>query len=84
MVYVDKLVTYGEKRWCHLVANSTDELHLFADNIGLKRSWFQPGGMSMPHYDLTPGKRAQAVAAGAKEIDRGKLVDLMKRHRGLR
>jgi hypothetical protein len=60
--------------WCHLTADTQDELHEFAARLGLKRSYFQPGrplgGKPSPfwHYDLTAGKRAQAVALGAREV----------------
>lgn len=46
-VYVDELVDYGVRIgragpwWCHLVADSEDELHAFAKRIGMARSWFQ-------------------------------------------
>ena len=49
---------------CHLTADSLDELHAFALRIGLKRAWFQDHP-SAPHYDLTPSRRAKALAAGA-------------------
>lgn len=42
MVYVDDLITCGKKgAWCHMVADSLEELHEMADKIGLKREWFQ-------------------------------------------
>lgn len=77
-VYVDPLMGYHDSQianaakkhgsqWCHLTADSLDELHQFAQSIGLKRAWFQPHSV-MPHYDLTPGKRAIAVRNGAIEI----------------
>lgn len=52
--------------WCHLWADTPEELHALARRIGLKRAWFQdrPG---FPHYDLTPGRRALALRAGAVE-----------------
>lgn len=53
-------------RWCHLWVEPGNEatLHAFARKIGLKREWFQ-GSARFPHYDLTPGKREAALAAGA-------------------
>ncbi|QWQ39587.1 DUF4031 domain-containing protein [Streptomyces sp. YPW6] len=27
--------------WCHLTADTEDELHAFAARLGLRRSWFQ-------------------------------------------
>ncbi len=51
-----------------------DELHSFADKIGLKREYFQdlPG---FPHYDLTKTKRALAVKNGAVEISARDMVE---------
>jgi hypothetical protein len=44
-------------------------LHAFADALGLRREWFQPSGAGcVPHYDLTPDKRAAAVQRGALEL----------------
>ena len=79
MICVDPLMRHG---WvirgkptasCHMWTDSEDmeELHRFAESIGLKRAWFQPATKprSINHYDLTPSKRAAAVAAGAIELD---------------
>lgn len=51
---------------CHMtthVGGDVAELHAFAEKLGLKREWFQPG--STPHYDLTAGRRADALRLGA-------------------
>lgn len=72
--YVDKLRPFGwrirgrETESCHLLADTLAELHEMAERIGLKRAWFQDK-RSGKHYDLTPGKRAAAVASGAVELD---------------
>ncbi len=56
-------------RWCHMWADDFTELHVMADKIGLKRSWFQISPKRyMCHYDLVPSKRVLAVKAGAVEI----------------
>jgi hypothetical protein len=86
-VYVDSLracLRNPNWKWhssCHLIADTVAELHAFARGIGMKREWFQMGSGAFPHYDLTPGKRKEAVAAGAVEIDRHTLIMLMKRFR---
>lgn len=60
-------------RWCHLVSDSSfEELHTFAEKLGLKRAWFQGD-----HYDLTPGKRRLAVNYGAIEVRAIELVGKM-------
>lgn len=56
----------------HLFADTVDELHVFAGKIGLNRSWFQVG--SLPHYDLTPSKRALAICEGVVILDRKQAV----------
>src|SRR5437763_17045483 len=61
--------------WCHLFADTQDELHAFAARLGLRRSYFQPGpargdGSPSPywHYDLTASKRQQALRLGAHAV----------------
>jgi len=50
---------------CHLTTDGPiEELHAFAERIGLRRVWFQEHPL-VPHYDLTATKRAAALAAGA-------------------
>ena len=46
-VYVDDAhipATVGRhtSSWCHLTADSPEELHEFAGRLGLRRSYFQP------------------------------------------
>lgn len=69
-VYVDDLLRYPNA-WgpfrggsCHLTADSPDELHAFAIQIGMRRSWYQDHPV-MPHYDLTRERRERALAHGA-------------------
>jgi Protein of unknown function (DUF4031) len=64
-VYVDnEKIPWRGKLWCHLVADSLDELHEFAARLGLKRAWFQ-NKASYPHYDVTTSVRERALALGA-------------------
>lgn len=70
-VYVDEIRTWTTRPpfhggACHLTADTLEELHDLAKRIGLSRGWYQP--LSSPHYDLTPAKRKQALAAGAVEV----------------
>lgn len=82
-VYVDNAgipATVGARssRWSHLTADDREELHVFAERLGLRRAWFQtckrscarPGEPCVHwHYDVTAPKRAAAIAAGAEPID---------------
>lgn len=81
-VYVDKLKTrYGRMIMSHMLADSVEELHAMADKIGLKRKWFQ--SERTPHYDLCQAKKRLAIKHGAIEVDRKKVVELIKRYRTL-
>lgn len=89
-VYLDPMVDWGKRigragpRWCHMLADTLDELHAMADKIGLRRAWFQDHA-SMKHYDIgTDRIRALAVAAGAVECDRRTFVGHMRRLRTVR
>jgi hypothetical protein len=63
------------RRWCHMVSDtSEEELHAFAASIGCKRAWFQAPPRHRAHYDLTPSRRARAVALGAVEVTSRELV----------
>lgn len=85
MIFVDEVLDYSvmTKRpspdlWCHMVTDGhIDELHQFAEKIGLRRERFQnkPGH---PHYDLRPEKRALAVQLGAKEATSFELLAALK------
>jgi Protein of unknown function (DUF4031) len=76
------------RRSCHLMIDAQniaepatiELLHSFAQKIGLKREWFQPGKASAPHYDLTPTKRKTALLAGAVEISDLECADLVERY----
>jgi hypothetical protein len=78
-VYVDDFniraqVGTLDRNWSHMMCGPFDdpeELHAFADQIGLARRWYQgPPKHRWPtwHYDVTARKRQQAIANGAVEI----------------
>lgn len=87
-VYVDPIVTIEPKgeaarhgnRWCHMYADTLEELHEMAAKIGMRREWFQDKP-SLAHYDLTPPKRAQAIKAGAQSVDALHVANFMKSRR---
>lgn len=82
-VYVDdQRNSFGRMVMCHLVADTPEELHAMAERLGLRREWFQdkPG---FPHYDVSLGKRAEAVRLGAVEITGRQLVARSARWREL-
>lgn len=73
-VYVDNVrIRWRGKLWCHLVADSLEELHSFAQQIGLKRHWFQETA-SYPHYDVTIETRQMALSVGALKGSRVTII----------
>lgn len=82
-VYVDQPLTnptdtriaacFSGRQSCHMYADTLEELHHMAQEIGLRREWFQDK-QQLQHYDLTMGKRAQAVGRGAVQQNRMEAV----------
>ena len=76
-IYIDQFLPgVGGDKWAgggHLLTSDLDELHEFAQKIGLKREWFQD--TTFPHYDLTFRKREQAIRHGAVRIGMGEFPD---------
>lgn len=73
-VFVDnERVAWRGRLWCHLVADSLDELHDFAIALGLKRRWFQDKA-SYPHYDVTTEVRERALHQGALPGSKAQII----------
>ena len=70
-------------RWSHLVADSDEELHEFAERLGMERRWFQikAGRPHHGHYDLPERARADAVALGAVEITWRQMGQMLRARR---
>ncbi|MNV78827.1 hypothetical protein D3C71_1723430 [compost metagenome] len=67
----------------HMVSDtSIEELHEFAQKLGLKKTWFQNKGTDkhwIPHYDLTTyNARRRAKAAGAIEVFGTEVVGILR------
>jgi len=82
-VYVDKAIyRFGNMIMCHMIADTPDELHTMADEIGVARRWLQqPPRASFWHYDIAKSKRELAIKAGAIECDRNDFVAHLRRIR---
>lgn len=81
-VYVDDMQAgYGRMKMCHMVADTDDELHVMADQIGVARKWHQKPGTPQSHYDICLSKRALAVQFGAQEVTRREAVMIIIRKR---
>jgi hypothetical protein len=58
------------RRWAHLVSDTSfDELHAFADQLGIPRRAFQGD-----HYDVPSDYRDRAIALGAEPVPSRELV----------
>lgn len=69
-VYVDDAVSlWRGQRWAHLMADTLDELHAFAQRLGVPRHAFQDR-TSGAHYDIPAALREQALVLGATAISR--------------
>jgi hypothetical protein len=63
------------RKWCHLVSDvSYDELHDFADRVGIPRRGFQGD-----HYDVPEDYRTDMIDAGATPVESR---ELLRRLRG--
>jgi len=81
-VYVDHgEMAYRRMKMCHMVADSEVELLEMADTIGVARKWIQRPARGPVHFDICQSKRKLAVEAGAIEVDRRKLVEIVRKQR---
>lgn len=67
-VFVDDMFKYpmGQYRrmkMSHMIADTEEELHAMAAQIGVARRWYQGD-----HYDICIAKREKAIVFGAKEV----------------
>lgn len=74
MIYIDNKSKAG---WSHLIADSINELHDFASNIGLKPDWFQQKP-EKPHYDVKGMMRKRALDNGAQLVSSKEIVRVLK------
>jgi len=62
------------RRWAHLVSDeSLDELHEFADRLGIPRRGFQGD-----HYDVPTEWRERAIALGALPVSSRELLQRLR------
>ena len=75
-VYVDPPQTWNDRfpNYCHMWADSIEELHEFATKLRLKRTWFQHQRRGFPHYDVSQGKRYLALQMGALPVTSADMV----------
>ncbi len=79
-VYVDPLLQATPRsatEGCRLIADSDDELHDIARRLGLRREWFHCKS-AIPHYELSPNKRKEAVRVGAVELSLHEMAERIR------
>ena len=83
-VYVDDMrAKFGRMIMCHMLADTDEELHAMADQIGLSRRWHQKAGTVHSHYDISLTMRRRAIKAGAVTITMRQTAELVKKKRNL-
>ena len=70
-----------DSRWCHMKADTTEELVAMAKSIGLQESYIQFPGTWKEHFDVTEPKRRQAIAKGAVEVGQRERIKEMGERR---
>ena len=84
-VYVDNMrAPYGRMIMCHMMADTTQELLEMVDKIGVARRWIQYKGTPKEHFDISLGRRALAVRAGAIEVTTLELGRILRARRATR
>jgi hypothetical protein len=79
-VYVDDARhPFGRMIMCHMIADSREELLEMSDRIGVARRWIQAEGTWKEHFDISVGKRREAIAAGAVEITQREMVMILRK-----
>lgn len=65
-----------------MVSSDLSVLHQFADEIGVKRCWFQnKRGKNQPHYDVRKERFGEILRTGrVKVISRKKLLMFLKKN----
>ena len=83
-VYVDPIRHYPGlaahlpvQHWCHMTADTEEELHAMAAAVGMPRRVFQMHPYRW-HYDLTEPRRTEAVKMGALEITSRQMIRIMR------
>jgi hypothetical protein len=83
--YVDTVRSYPNAglrftEFCHLLADTRDELHDMADALGIPRRFFQEHPWRW-HHDLPEHMRPRAIDLGAVEMDIHEVGALLRRRK---
>lgn len=67
-MYKTGVGNFGRMKMSHCIADTTEELLLMMDKIGVQRKWIQYPGTLNEHFDIGKAKRELAFKYGAKAI----------------
>lgn len=83
LVFVDEAIfPYKGKLYCHMFCSDTAKLHSFAQQLGIKRCWFEnKRGRYFPHYDITSAQRDMAINFGAIPVTGKEMVELQREYK---
>ncbi len=74
-VYVDDPVhPFGRMLMCHCIADTREELLAMMTLIGVQHKWIQHKDHWHEHFDISKGKRDQAIRNGAVPLSSKDLV----------
>ena len=78
-IYVDFMqIEFKGYKWCHMLADTLQELHDFAALIEVDKRLFHRNA-SYPHYDVTVQMREIAIEYGAIPAGRKKIIECAKK-----
>ena len=64
----------------HIVADSLEELHAFADSVELGLHWYEGVRKGHPHYDIPKTRRSEILETpGLKHISSRELLPISKK-----
>jgi hypothetical protein len=83
--YVDAIQSYPDAglrftEFCHLLADTREELHAMAEALGIPERFFQDHPWRW-HHDLPAPLRPQAVELGARALTMHEVGALLKRRK---
>ncbi len=78
-IYIDHPKIRDGRPTAHLMADSREELHEFAEMLGIKRCWYD-GNRKHPHYDVH-GLALASILEGFTPISSKEMLKKVKKWR---
>lgn len=68
----------------HIVADEFYFLHAFAEEVGIKRCWYEGVKKDHPHYDVPPGKKELVLKKADHTVSTRELVNIINKYKAER